>query len=78
MPFIGRRNLAGYPAASAPAGLHPSGLALSVQLVAPKGGEVLILSLAERLETLRAPGPAMLLVPEWRTSRPLSGHAVRL
>lgn len=53
VPFTGRWNLAGYPAMSVPAGLHPSGLPLAVQLIAPDGGESLILSVAGQLETLR-------------------------
>ncbi len=53
VPFTGRWNLAGYPAASVPAGLHPSGLPLAVQLIAPEGGEAVILSLARQLEALR-------------------------
>lgn len=52
--FSGAWNLAGYPAASVPTGtLHPDGTPLSIQLVAPEGGEALILSAARLLEEVR-------------------------
>lgn len=63
MPFTGRWNLAGYPAMSVPAGVHPCGVPLAVQLIAPDGGEALILSVARQLEELRP----------WRRHAPLSG-----
>jgi amidase len=47
-------NLAGYPALSVPAGRHPSGVPIGVQLVAPPGGEPRLLALAGQLEKLRA------------------------
>jgi len=61
-PFAAHWNLAGWPAMAVPAGLHPNGTPLSVQLVARPGGEALLLSIAAQLETLRpwprtAPGP---------------------
>jgi amidase len=46
-------NLAGFPACSVPAGLDGGGLPLAVQLVAPPGGESLLLSVAAQLERLR-------------------------
>ncbi|HEY7107683.1 MAG TPA: amidase family protein [Acidimicrobiia bacterium] len=52
-PFTGPWNLAGYPAAAVPAGMHPDGVPLSVQVVAPEGGESLVLSVAKQLEALR-------------------------
>jgi amidase len=52
-PFTGVWNLAGYPAAAVPAGIHPDGVPLSVQVVAPEGGESLVLSVAKQLEYLR-------------------------
>jgi amidase len=52
-PFAAMWNLTGYPAAAIPAGRHPDGLPLSIQLVAPAGREALILSVAGQLETLR-------------------------
>ena len=52
-PFTGVWNLAGYPAAAVPAGIHPDGMPLSVQVVAPRGGEALVLSVARQLEGLR-------------------------
>jgi amidase len=51
-PFLGPWNLAGFPAMSIPAGRHPTGLPLGVQLVAPPGGEARLLSLATQLEEL--------------------------
>lgn len=55
-------NLAGWPAMAVPAGRHPDGTPLSVQLVARSGGEALLLSVAAQLEQLRpwprtAPAP---------------------
>jgi amidase len=52
-PFTGGWNFAGYPAASVPAGRHTNGLPLSVQIVASRGREALILSLARQLEILQ-------------------------
>jgi len=52
-PFAAAWNLAGFPAAAIPAGVHPSaGSPLSVQLVAPAGGEARLLGLAAQLERL--------------------------
>ncbi|MBI4539915.1 MAG: amidase [Gemmatimonadetes bacterium] len=62
-PFTAPWNFAGYPAAAVPAGLHPDGTPLSVQLVAPPGGEALVLSVAKQLEMLRP----------WRRHAPLAG-----
>ncbi|GAB3566621.1 amidase [Amycolatopsis endophytica] len=50
--FTGLWNLAGYPAMSLPAGRHPNGLPIGIQLVAPPGGEARLLALAARLEAL--------------------------
>jgi amidase len=52
-PFTGPWNFAGYPAASVPAGMHSNGTPIGVQLVAPDGGEALLLALARQLEALR-------------------------
>jgi len=52
-PFAAPWNLAGWPAMAVPAGRHPNGMPLSVQLVAPPGGEGLLLAIARQLETLR-------------------------
>jgi amidase len=52
-PFAAPWNLAGWPAMAVPAGLHPNGTPLSVQLVARPGGEALLLGLAATLERLR-------------------------
>jgi amidase len=46
-------NVAGFPCASVPAGIGSDGVPLSVQVVAPSGGEALILSVAAQLEDLR-------------------------
>jgi amidase len=54
--FTGLWNLAGYPAMSVPAGRHPSGLPIGVQLVAAPGGEARLLAIAAQLET-RNPWP---------------------
>jgi amidase len=52
-PMAAPWNLAGWPAMAVPAGLHPSGTPLSVQLVARPGGEALLLSIAAQLERVR-------------------------
>lgn len=54
--FCSQWNLAGYPAVSVPAGLARDGTPIGVQLVAPRGGEALLLSVARQLE-LRRPWP---------------------
>lgn len=52
-PYAAPWNFAGYPALSLPAGVHPhTGTPLAVQLVAPDGGEELLLSVAMLLERL--------------------------
>jgi amidase len=51
-PFAGAWNYAGFPALNVPAGLHPDGLPLGVQLVAAPGGEGMLLSAARQLEAL--------------------------
>jgi amidase len=52
-PLTGTWNLAGYPAASVPAGVSEAGLPLAVQLVATPGNEALLLGLAAQLERRR-------------------------
>jgi amidase len=52
-PFAAPWNLAGWPAMAVPAGLHPNGTPLSVQLVAPPGNEGLLLGVAATLERIR-------------------------
>ncbi len=50
-PFAAPWNIAGFPAMSVPAGIHPvSGTPIAVQLVARPGGESLLLGLATQLE----------------------------
>jgi amidase len=52
-PYTGTWNQVGHPAAAVPAGFTPDGLPLSVQLVAPKGEEAGVLSLAAQIEAER-------------------------
>jgi amidase len=53
-PFAAPWNVAGFPAMSVPAGLHPAtGTPMSVQLVARPGRESMLLSLAATIEKLR-------------------------
>lgn len=49
-PYTAPWNLAGYPAASVPAGGERSGLPVSVQLVAPEGRDALVLEAARLVE----------------------------
>ncbi len=58
-------NLAGFPAASIPAGMSGDGLPLGVQIVAPPGGEALIFRVLEHLEQMRP-------WPRFETTRQLS------
>ncbi|HSP65648.1 MAG TPA: amidase [Candidatus Deferrimicrobium sp.] len=51
-PFAAPWNLAGWPAMVVPAGVHPNGMPLGVQLVARPGGEALLLAVAGQLEFL--------------------------
>lgn len=56
-PYAAMWNVIGFPAIAVPAGVHPTtGTPLAVQLVAPDGGEGLMLSVAAQLERL-APWP---------------------
>jgi amidase len=57
-PMTAAWNLAGYPAATVPAGVGESGLPLAVQLVATPGNEALLLGLAAQLER-RRPWPRL-------------------
>ena len=52
-PFAAPWNLAGWPALVLPAGVHPSGVPLAVQLVGRPGSEALLLSVAAQLEVMR-------------------------
>jgi amidase len=52
-PFAAPWNVAGWPAIAVPAGLDGDRTPLSVQLVAPPGGEALLLALAAQLEQVR-------------------------
>lgn len=62
-PFAAPWNLARVPAAVVPAGVHSTGLPLSVQLVAGPGGEATVLSAAAQLESVRP----------WPRHAPISG-----
>jgi amidase len=50
VPWCGPYNHTGQPAAAVPAGFAADGFPLAVQLVAPPGGEAVLLSLAAQLE----------------------------
>jgi amidase len=52
-PFAAPWNLIGWPAMAVPAGLHPNGMPLSVQLVGPPGSEARLLAVAAQLESAR-------------------------
>jgi amidase len=52
-PFAAPWNLAGWPAMAVPAGRHPNGLPLSVQLVGRPGSEAVLLGIAGELERLQ-------------------------
>ncbi len=53
-PFAAPWNMVGWPAASVPAGFDSStGMPTAVQVVAPPGGEPLILSVASQIERVR-------------------------
>ena len=53
VPFTQAWNVLNLPAASVPAGLTHDGFPIGVQLVAPRGGEALVLALARQLEEIR-------------------------
>jgi len=71
-PYSAPWNHSGFPAVSVPAGLHPlTGTPLAVQLVAPDGGEQVLIGVAALLERLApwprvAPRPAMSCQPSPR------------
>ena len=52
-PFAAPWNLAGWPAMAVPAGRHPIGLPLSIQLIGRPGSEAVLLGVAGELERLR-------------------------
>jgi amidase len=62
-PFAAPWNLAGWPAMTVPAGLHPSGMPAAVQLVGRPGSEATLLGLAAQIERLQ-PWPR--LAPAYR------------
>jgi amidase len=63
-PFAAPWNLAAWPGAVVPAGVHSkAGTPLAVQLVGPAGAEPLLLSVAKLLEDLRP----------WRRHAPVAG-----
>jgi len=52
-PMTQAWNMAGFPAANVPGGLTTDGFPLGVQVVAPRGGEQMVLSIAAQLEQLQ-------------------------
>ncbi len=56
-------TLAGHPALSLPVGLDRHGMPFGLQIIGPRGGDAIVLSVAAALETLLAGDP--------RTARPL-------
>jgi amidase len=52
-PYAAPWNLIGWPAIVVPAGMHPGGTPLSVQLVARPGGEATLLGLAATIERVQ-------------------------
>lgn len=50
-PFAGAWNFAGFPALTVPAAMHSSGVPIGVQLVAPLGGEDVLLPVAAQWES---------------------------
>ena len=52
-PMTQAWNMAGFPAANVPGGLTSDGFPLGVQVVAPRGGDGLVLSIALQLEQLQ-------------------------
>jgi amidase len=59
VPFTQPWNVTGQPAISIPAGLAANGLPLAVQLVAPPGGEELLLRLAHQLQDWTGRRPSL-------------------
>lgn len=66
-PYAAPWNVAGLPALSVPAGMRPDGLPASVQLVAPPGGEWLLLGVAAQIE---AAAPWRRHAPGWPLPTP--------
>nr|WP_055504848.1 amidase [Nonomuraea pusilla] len=54
-PAAGPWNMSGWPAMSVPVATHSTGLPIGVQLVAPPGGEPLLLGLAAQLQAANPP-----------------------
>jgi amidase len=70
-------NLAGWPSVAVPAGIHPTGTPLSVQLSSTAGNEPLLIALAGQIEA--RPHPIMLPRPDRGTgagASPVSAEAV--
>lgn len=61
-------NLAGFPAASVPAGTSADGLPLAVQIVVAPGGQALLLRVLQQLEHSR-PWPRLTRVPGAEANR---------
>jgi len=60
-------SLVGHPAVSLPVGLDRHGMPFGVQIVGPRGGDALVLSVAAALEAMLADAPL--------TARPVPDHA---
>ncbi len=63
VPYPGAWNFAQYPSVAVPAAMHANGMPIGVQLVAPPGGEALLLSIAQQLQSQRP----------WPRHAPLAG-----
>jgi Asp-tRNA(Asn)/Glu-tRNA(Gln) amidotransferase A subunit family amidase len=55
MRFSQWLNLAGFPAASVPAGVSTNGLPIGIQVIGRPHEEELVLAVAERIESARGP-----------------------
>ncbi|MGB2938781.1 MAG: amidase family protein [Candidatus Dormiibacterota bacterium] len=67
-PFTSPWNLASFPAASVPGVMTDDGFPVGVQIVAPRGGEALVLSVAKQVEDLMP----------WPRHAPLAGIESRV
>jgi amidase len=63
VPFCMPWNVVGFPALSFPVGLSKDGLPLAVQLIAPPGGDRLLMRVAAALERVRGPFPQPTITP---------------
>ncbi|HXA41690.1 MAG TPA: amidase family protein [Candidatus Solibacter sp.] len=76
VPFTPGANMLNLPAASIPVGLTADGFPIGMQMISPRGGEALILSLARQLEELRPwPRHAPMAGIEGEHPAPVDGDA---